>query len=205
MEYIIPFVSEIPLFWLEVLPMPAFILVIILSAFTKRKRGAFLAVLVAYFLSVSLVAMHTMSELKTSLAYAFLLAGAFTLFSPLLRLHVISDKKDKKERAEQKHERLKNEAFDLLGSPAPVLPQVERVERVEPEKESAENDLQLEHVLKILKKLQRMKLAGGDRLETDVIYNSVMLMQGRHLTAEETSKLNDHLAALLKLMSKYAV
>ena len=75
-----------------------------------------------------------------------------------------------------------------------------------PENNTVKSDVQLAHVFQVLKKLQSLKLSAGDRLESDVIERMLNVYQAKAtLSAEETRTLNNYLATLLKLMSKYSV
>ena len=57
-----------------------------------------------------------------------------------------------------------------------------------------------------LERLRSLPLGAGDRLETDVIRNMLNVYAAKGvLSAEETRALNNYLATLLKLMSKYSV
>ena len=105
----------------------------------------------------------------------------------------------------------KNKGNDIIYAGMPLtkkdIVNLNEAEHPISETDGSENaDVQLEHVFQVLKKLQSMKLSAGDRLETDVIRNMLNVYQAKGaLSAEETRALNNYLATLLKLMSKYSV
>ena len=123
--------------------------------------------------------------------------------------HVASDGED-----DGISERKKGKYSDMVPSnkeivslrPAEDLQAAEGGERSASVGGQGNADVRLEHVFQVLKKLQNMKLSAGDRLETDVIRNMLNVYAAKGvLSAEETRALNNYLATLLKLMSKYSV
>lgn len=203
MSYLVETVSRLPVLLWMILPFVAASLVAVGSVFWRRKKIVFFLYGLILTFFAGAVALHSAVAAKSAFAFACILAFFITLLSPLSLLSV--PKKEKP--VAEKKSALRTEAMKAL-SPEPFLPAAAPLPPKEKEggMPAVKDDIQLEHVFRILKKLQTAKLSSGDRLETDVIYNSLVCLQAKeNLTPEETRRVNDHLATLLKLMSRYSL
>lgn len=218
-------VNRISFEFLLIAPLCAAALVGILSFFFFRKRAAVWLYLFVLSLSCGLLSFHAKGGGSLAFGYGCLLFAIM-----LLLLLAPSAKHKKGEGKEQKDleqkEKMskilsqtgkerdgKNKGNDIIYAGMPLIKKdivnlnEAKYEHPIAETGGSENaDVQLEHVFQVLKKLQSMKLSAGDRLETDVIRNMLNVYQAKGaLSAEETRALNNYLATLLKLMSKYSV
>ena len=218
-------VNRISFEFLLIAPLCAAALVGILSFFFFRKRAAVWLYLFVLSLSCGLLSFHAKGGGSLAFGYGCL------LFAIMLLLFLTPSAKHKKEKGkeqkdlEQKEKMSKilsqtgkerdgrNKDNDIIYAGMPLIKKdivslnEAKYEHPIAETGGSENaDVQLEHVFQVLKKLQSMKLSAGDRLETDVIRNMLNVYQAKGaLSAEETRALNNYLATLLKLMSKYSV
>lgn len=218
-------VNRISFEFLLIAPLCAAALVGILSFFFFRKRAAVWLYLFVLSLSCGLLSFHAKGGGSLAFGYGCL------LFAIMLLLFLVPSAKHKKEKGkeqkdlEQKEKMSKilsqtgkerdgrNKDNDIIYAGMPLIKKdivslnEAKYEHPIAETGGSENaDVQLGHVFQVLKKLQSMKLSAGDRLETDVIRNMLNVYQAKGaLSAEETRALNNYLATLLKLMSKYSV
>lgn len=218
-------VNRISFEFLLIAPLCAAALVGVLSVFFRRKRPAVWIWLFLLSLSCGLLAFHDKGGGTLAFGYGCLFFAFILLLSLLLLIRHGAGKRANKSKEnpigegemllpkKDKKEGQKNFSEDRLYTGMPLAKKELVGLREGEEKPSAETsvggenaDVRLEHVFQVLKKLQGMKLSAGDRLETDVIGNmlNVYTTKGT-LSAEETRALNNYLATLLKLMSKYSV
>lgn len=202
-------VNIFPAAFLFIAPPCAAAAVGVLALFCRRRGWAIWAWLLILGLSCGMLTFHKDGGAGTAFGYGCLLfvfllllsAGAF--FRRMPEKKRSGDQKTADKKGGQKADELTASDPVLTGMPSPeaVLPQ-----NTDPSPAPAAAGVQLEHVFSVLKKLQGMKLSAGDRLETDVIRNMLNVYRAKGvLSAEETRALNNYLATLLKLMSKYSV
>lgn len=206
MSYIREVVSHIPFFYLEIIPFCAILLFAVLSlAVRKKKYVLFLLAFTGSF-SCALICLHRNGGVPEALTHAFLFASATLVLSPVFLLR--REKKSRNDKKENENltlpeptEETKSISFKPVSNVNIVQESVSMSEM-----KRINGDVQLAHVFQVLKKLESVKLSASDRLETDVIRNMLTIYQSKDmLSVEETHALNNYLATLLKLMSKYSV
>ena len=208
MSYILETVNLIPFFYLKNFPFCTVIFVYLFSLIFCDKRVFVWLLALIQISSFSLVFFHGRGGVASALGYGSLLFFLIILLWPLLWAHTKKQTKSPKEKKPTK----KSENFSVAEEPflpsAKPAPQAVALPKSVPMPgyKAEHADVQLEHVFGVLKKLQSVKLSAGDRLETDVIYNMLTVYRSKgRLSAEETRSLNNYLATLLKLMSKYSL
>ncbi len=211
MPWIRDIISCLSLEFLLIAPLCLVAAVGIFLLLFRHRRSAVWAWLFILSLSCGMIALHEKGGGSFAFGYGCLLFAVILLFAPgllLRRGERPARKKRHKQTAESRGKidaDLSARSPVLSGMPIPdaVLPQEEKPV---PKGADVNTDIQLEHVFQVLKKLQGMKLSAGDRLETDVIHNMLTVYRAKGaLSADETRALNNYLATLLKLMSKYSV
>lgn len=208
MPYIQEIVSYLPVFYLQIAPFCVVIFLYLLSLACRNKRNIVWLLALTESLACTLFVLHEEGGVSIAVGYGFLLLSFILLFSPTLRLRLRKEKKVNKNRSFDEFLPAVNAATVLTPPPEPnvILKQDSQADTPMSEKKTLNDDVQLAHVFQVLKKLQGVKLSAGDRLETDVIHNMLTVYQAKEsLSAEETRNLNNYLATLLKLMSKYSL
>ncbi len=199
MSYIGKIITFIPFFWLQIIPLCT-VITLYLFSFASRKKGVIVWLLsLTVTLACAFISLHEEGSASTAFQYGALLAAFVILLLPVLRFNV-----GKKEGTKQ----TKSVSEEIKPLPIPPAPKaiITQESTSMPVKTAINGSVQLAHVFQVLKKLQSVKLSAGDRLETDVIQNMLTVYQAKEtLSAEETRALNNYLATLLKLMSKYSL
>lgn len=199
MSYIGESITVIPFFWLQIIPLCVAISLYFFSFISKNKRVIVWLLSLTVTVACAAISLHEEGSASTAFQYGALLSSLVILLLPVLRFNT-RKKKDKKE-----IKPISEEIKPLLATPAPKAI-ITQESTPMPVKTAVNGSVQLAHVFQVLKKLQSVKLSAGDRLETDVIQNMLTVYQAKEtLSAEETRALNNYLATLLKLMSKYSL
>lgn len=200
MEYLRLILSYVPLFWLDVSALCFAVLPGIFTLLGGKKKYIVLFSLIVFSLFCGAWAAHPQGGLEYALSggivFSCLLLFFATLSDFILRkIRRGNRKHERKERAEAQVSPRKTEE----GNPFIVA---------EPKGDASlmKGDLQLEHALRVLEKLSGKKLSVADRLETDVIRNTINIYRYKDvLSPDETRTINNYLGTILKMMSKYSV
>ncbi len=199
MSYIGEIITFIPFFWLKIIPLCTVITLYLFSFVSRKKRVIVWLLSLTVTLSCAAISLHEEGSASTAFQYGALLLALVILLLPVLRLNA-GKKKNKTQ--------IKSVSEEIKPLPMPPAPKaiITQENAPMPAKTAINGSVQLAHVFQVLKKLQSVKLSAGDRLETDVIQNMLTVYQAKEvLSAEETRALNNYLATLLKLMSKYSL
>lgn len=215
MSYIGKMATVIPFVYIEITPFCLIAGIYLLSIFFRSKHGFLWLLGLTVSASITLIAFHDEGGASAAFSYGSLLIFLTVLFSPLLCIRSEGDETESEEKKgtdeSSKESSMKRGEVPFITGPkvaSVTVSEQETKKNVNPmsENKTVNGDVQLAHVFQVLKKLQSMKLSSGDRLETDVIQNMLTVYQAKGtLSLEETATLNNYLATLLKLMSKYSV
>ena len=200
-------VDQIPFPFLIVAPFCAVAVLYFLSVFSVHKRRFLWLLTLTEIASFTLIILHFDGGLVSAFTHFGLLTFLTVLLSPVLFVKTVKEKLKASHKTHLTQELLPipEDASVVCATPAPMAV-MEEESLPMPENNTVKSDVQLAHVFQVLKKLQSLKLSAGDRLESDVIERMLNVYQAKAtLSAEETRTLNNYLATLLKLMSKYSV
>ncbi len=208
MPFLQQFSNLIPFAVLTIAPVCAITLLNIIGVCVQRKRAVTWLSLLFGGLACLFVLLHEQGGVQFSLAYALCLFLVATFLSPVfwVRDRGVEGVKVETDTSYEKGKLFEPSALSVLPLESNSIEQNEPPMPAINGQKKVNVGIQLQHAVQVLKRLQSMKLTAGDRLETDVIQKMLGVYQTKGaLTAEETRSLNNYLATLLKLMSKYSL